>query len=480
MEEQNMEIEESLSFTCLPDHIWEKTFSYSKNLKNLMLTCKYFNDLILKSRKLMGQVVLSFRNYHDKSNNRQKVTAILKSQRPITVVYVDEISYSAYQILDHFKKYIKEISFSSPLLPDDLLDILEMMQNLEKIEIFRIDSSHQTNRTLAISRTIKKAFIGNLQALRYMPEIENLRVSSWNEESSNCLKSYLETHTHLKKLKFGLYNSTFPILSVGSLHFKLEKFSLSQSSQGEADERFDNRVIDFIKSQAKNLKQIYLRSFLWNLNIIQELFDGMEELQIVHLWGKMDPQSVKFTGRYFKCPKMKEFYLGITDLAIPGFFEKFPNLELIYFCTIVPGSIVESAVQSCRNIRELFIKEFNEAFENATFPNLVLLDVEWFTVESRFMEFLSRHPKLTKFELQTGLDFKENWWKLPTYLPNLKEFKFFSFDAGQTSLDFEAATKDISRRLAIYQYTCYDGEDPLETQEFSYFTVYPRKSGSRV
>jgi hypothetical protein len=49
-------VEETLGFTCLPDHIWEKTFSYSKNLKNLSRTCKYFNDLISKSDKLMSNI----------------------------------------------------------------------------------------------------------------------------------------------------------------------------------------------------------------------------------------------------------------------------------------------------------------------------------------------------------------------------------------------------------------------------------------
>jgi hypothetical protein len=104
MENQNMEIEEiveeSLSFTCLPDHIWEKTFSYSKNLKNLMLTCKYFNDLILKSQKLINEMTLVLED--SKSIDREKVAAILKSERKISDVCIFNVitlDFSSYKIL---------------------------------------------------------------------------------------------------------------------------------------------------------------------------------------------------------------------------------------------------------------------------------------------------------------------------------------------------------------------------------------------
>ncbi len=161
-------VEESLSFTCLPDHIWEKTFSYSLNLGNLMMTCKYFNDLILKSDKLMSEMTLVLDA--SKSSDREKVAAILKSERKISRFYVkdmDLFNYNLFKILDQFKYNIREINFDRiHLSPAVLVDLFEMLMDLEELNLYSIifNDNQPVSVGFKEGRKLKKVYIGTNDA----------------------------------------------------------------------------------------------------------------------------------------------------------------------------------------------------------------------------------------------------------------------------------------------------------------------------
>ncbi len=89
--------------------------------------------------------------------------------------------------------------------------------------------------------------------------------------------------------------------------------------------------------------------------------------------------------------------------------------------------MVDSAARDCRNIENLYIWEFDAAFENATFRDLLELTVCKVSQDflATFELFLLRHGKLTTLDLAFVMN-TETLWKLPTILPNLKNIRFFT------------------------------------------------------
>jgi hypothetical protein len=496
MEEQNMEIEEivegSLSFTCLPDHIWEKTFSYSLNLGNLMLTCKYFNDLISKSEKLMSKMtlVLDASKYNDEKN----IASIFKSERKVSDVRVRNIvvfGFKFFKILDHFKKSIKKIRFDTDMIYDPrpgnnsinwssvfLIDLFEMLQNLEELYIDSRVKFLCDNQPLLINftkgRKLKKVHIGDATILQYMPEIEDLSCRTYSELSTCELKKYLETQPQLKKLEVSLFSSDkFPAIST-DIKIKLSSFTLDGGY--ETDSLLSNHAIDFIKSQAKSLKHLEVDDFTFNLDIIQDLFDGMKELKTVTISGNLKSQLTEFVERNFECSKVEGLSFDVGNFEYPRFFRKFPKLKWLQYWEIISGPMVDSLAQNCRHISDVTFVEFNEAYQNATFPELVELLIFRLAdgFESDFETFIARQTKLRILDVSFVMN-KKTLWKLPTLLPNLIELRFQSYQEfdeadlkklllswesikklvivteDERELDLEAATRGIPREVVVLQ-----------------------------
>jgi Leucine-rich repeat (LRR) protein len=486
MEDKNMEIEEitgSLSFTCLPDHIWEMIFSYSLNLKNVVLTCKYFNDLISKSREVMSLMSLVLKDtiYNDHEN----IAAILKSESKISCVkfqLVSAFGCQFYKVLDHFKKYIREVKFGNnvQLSPIVLIDLFEMLQNLEELDINYgvnlIDPLPVVTVVFENGRKLKKVDLGDAKILKYMPEIEELACHTRSLDSTIELKKYLESHDQLKKLTVYLGSSdNFPAITLGDIHLELESFILIQKHERQS--HVNNNAINFVRSQAESLKYLDVDSFICNLDIIQELLNGMEELETLYIWGDVRPPTTEFVERNFECSKMKELLIT-GKFEYPGLFRKLPNLETFSFIGN-SAATVDSAVQNCRNLSKLTIEIFIEAFQNAIFPKLSELTIYNDNIEGSefiFENFLGRHPKLSRLELSYTVK-KEILWKLPALLPNLVDFGFVSFKGfdeddlkellsswesikklrivtkDQRKIDLKAATNNIARRLIVCQST---------------------------
>jgi hypothetical protein len=436
-----MEIEESLSFTCLPDHIWEKIFGYSGSLEVLMLTCKYFNDLISKSRGLMERMPLVLEA--SKYNNQENIAAILTSERKVSSVIirtVDLFGYKFYKILDHFKKYTKKITFKLGiyLSPIVFIDIFGMLQNLE--EVYIDPNIHLIeNQTVVVGfkrgRVLKKAEIGDATILQYMPEIENLKCQTHSENSVRELMRYLESHSQLNKLNVSLRSAdNFPSISLDDIQFDLFSFCLDCDYSYQY---LNIHLIDFIKRQAESLQHLELVGFTYYFDIVQDLFDGMEELTYAEIWGEMELQTPEFVARNFECPKLKELRLNV-DFEYPGFFRQFPKMQRLEFWNEASATMVDSAIQNCPNLSEIFIWTFYEAYKNATFPKLVKLEIYNLTEECQtiFEDFLVRHSKLKSFYFCILDDIvKEKvLWKFPALLQNLIIFKFDTYSMDSTKM----------------------------------------------
>ncbi len=429
-------VEESLDFTCLPDHIWERIISFSKKFKNLMLTCKYFNDLISKSRKLMAMMtlVLDASRY----NNEEHVSAILKSTRKFSSVSVEDVNvlgFNYYKILGHFTKYIREIEFDDSIKLSSILlvDVFGMMPNLEKLNFYEGSKLMDDYQKPVFEKDrILKKFEGSPSILPCMPKIEDLTCS---EADGYCLvlKKYLESHNRLKKLEINFENHPeFPQISSV---FKLETFKIFVNELPDDDSDDEDRsylsrnVIDFIQTQAKSLKHLVIDGYVYNFDIIRELFDGLKELESVDLRGELGRQSNDHLAIEFQCPKVKKLILNVTRFDYPQFFKNFPNLEVLHFDMLASGYMVNSAEQNCRKIREMCIFDFNSAFRSATFPELLKLEIGQLNggSESCLEAFLSRHENLLELIFNFEVE-AETFWKLPMLLPNLKDIRFEAFE----------------------------------------------------
>jgi hypothetical protein len=312
-----------------------------------------------------------------------------------------------------------------------MIDLLEILENLEKLYIDSGVKFLCLNQPLSVKfakgRMLKKVEIGEAMILQFMPEIENLSCTIESGKSASELKKYLESHTQLKVLKVSLYKSVvFPLIATDNLKIKLSSLTLDGVIK---EALLSNHAINFIKTQAKSLKRLKVESWAYNLEIIQDLFDGMSELETVTINGRtLESPSTEFVERNFECSKVKTIIFEIENFECPGFFRKFPNLErLEYACEseYISGPMVDSLAQNCRQLNYLWVRRFTSAFQNATFPELVELHfVEADDFGSDFETFLARHPKLKIFELGFHVLNEKIVWKLPTLLPNLIELNF--------------------------------------------------------
>jgi hypothetical protein len=118
MDQQQEQTEGSPIF-LIPDHILEKIFAYSGKLDSLMLTCKYFNDLISNSQKLMMKMPLSI-DENSKIHSDEKISVLLNSKKKhyyLTFFGIDDFGQNYSKVLQHFKSsvryYIHEMPFES-------------------------------------------------------------------------------------------------------------------------------------------------------------------------------------------------------------------------------------------------------------------------------------------------------------------------------------------------------------------------------
>jgi hypothetical protein len=225
-------------------------------------------------------------------------------------------------------------------------------------------------------RTLKR-FVESPSILPCMPEIEDLK-SLGADDYCWVLKDYLESHNRLKRLEINF--EKHPELPQISSKFKLNtlKIFVNELEDDEDGLYLNGNVIDFIKSQAKSLKHLVIGGYVYNFDTIHELFGGMKELETVDLRGEMAHQSNDHLAKLaieFQSPKVKKLILNVKLFEYPRFFESFPNLEVLYFDTSVSAYMVDSAAQSCSKIEVIYTRELVGAFENATFRNLIDLEI---------------------------------------------------------------------------------------------------------
>lgn len=372
-------------------------------------------------------------------NKQEKISAILQSHRKYTSIQIENLDMFGmryYTILDHFKDSIKEISFGnfdfySPVL---LIDIFAMMQNLENLYIgggtFPNADQYNAADYKNEGKILNEVTLGDPSFLSFLPDIKDLHVTCKTSRCPLILLKDLIPRKNLNELGITWQDdSEFPDISFGSFQFpfKLDALFMKQSDPENLLD-LNQLTIGFIKCFAKSLKKLHIENYSFNFDAIQNLFDSMEVLERVFLSGKMELQSGEFLLRNFQRPKLKSLLLAIKDFEHPQFFNKFPNLENLKFCHDKNSTyMVDSAARDCRNIENLYIWEFDAAFENATFRDLLELTVCKVSQDflATFELFLLRHGKLTTLDLAFVMN-TETLWKLPTILPNLKNIRFFT------------------------------------------------------
>jgi hypothetical protein len=271
MEKQRVQnVPKTLGFTCLPDHIWEKIIGHSKNIKNVMLTCKYFNDLVSKSHQLMDRMTLVLDEIE--SDERTKVADILKSERKIICVQFKDLGDFDFMfgfILGHFRNSVRKVTFDRKCRPNILMDLIDLLPNLEELDIWAVDFRDSPSSVeFSEGRKLKKVRVRDARVLQYMPEIEDLSCHIFSANSSRVLKEYLESHNQLQKLKVLLEKSeSFPSISSESIHLELNTFALVDYFS--RDLRLNSHAIAFVQSHAKSLKHLVIGDLTYNWDEIQ-------------------------------------------------------------------------------------------------------------------------------------------------------------------------------------------------------------------
>jgi hypothetical protein len=391
MDQQQRPEEESPIF-LVPDIILEENiFARSGNLKNLSLTCKYFHDLISKSRQLMKRFELNIvgksctdkvkRNY-----NQQNLSTILKSKRKYSrigfyLIYSYDKRYS--QLLHYFKDSITKIEFvNCGLKPFTLAETFKTVGGLEDFCFNFSSFSPTAKRHVDVSKfgKFKCVFILNedemndISILHFLPETEMLEVVVDYLEYDD-LKQYLEKQTNLTKFSIELRVGNFSLFP--EIINNLNLIELKIRTETAHQRRLNQSTINFIKSQAKTLKRLSIERFDIDLNDIQSLLEPMEVLECLELTCSLFHcayTSSLLVTKKFTCPKLRKLTPDFNDDF--SLVDKFPNLEELEISFFSQPKVIVAAAQHCQRIKKLVLQSFDEAsLSTAFFPELVDLKI---------------------------------------------------------------------------------------------------------
>jgi hypothetical protein len=441
MDQQQHEPDEGSPIFLVPEIILEeKIFAFSGNLKNLSLTCKYFNDLISNSQKLMKSFELKIEgksfNAEEISNyNQQDVSTILKSKRKYSwigfhCIYSFDSKFS--EIVQHFKNSITKIEFFlCRLAPLTLVETFTTAGRLEEFQLIfsNISWEDETECNVDFKKLgkLKSVWIMNDESyedfdfLKFVPETEKLEIIAdyFDDSLQDCLKQYLEKQTNLAKLFIEIREGNYSLFPEVSINLNL--IELEIRAETENQRHLNNSIKNFVKNQAKTLKRLKIEGLNIDMNDIQNLLEPMEVLESLELEeSRYHPphRSSSLVAKNFTCPKMRKITLDYDgDFLL---FDKFPNLEELEIGVFGQQHLILKAAQHCHKIKKLAFRPDEVGLSNAFFPELVELQIESDQIDE---SFLLKHEKLETFEFLWG--FNEALLKvILEKLTNLKHLKF--------------------------------------------------------
>ncbi len=452
--DQQQKPEEGSPIFLIPEIILEeKIFAFAGNLPNLALTCKYFNDLISNSRVLMKGFKLRIEEKPGKEPLSMMVPKVLKSKRKYSCFHFEKINCSDLiysELIQRFKDSITVIWFWQCSLDSlTLADTYKAIGGLEELYLFyntyslsAAGSQVDFSKFEKLKYVLIKSF-GDISVMDCLPETEKLKMELDELDSSNGdrIKQYLETHTELTKfsIAIGIYEGDYSQFPDTSINSKLVELEFGEYGDEDCPEyHFSNNLINFIKSQAKSLKQLKLWQFALNLNVAQNLLETLKLLESVEFNCSKFRRSSPFVAKNFTCPKLKKLKMDhIYDFPL---FKKFPNLEELEIYN-QPAVIVKAAAQHCPKIKKLVLWSFDRRPSNFFMPNLVDLKIYYDTIDQLDINFVLKHKKLERLELQSG---KVNEVVLKTILQELADLKHLK-------ISFKSSYKP---KTAEYQRNC--------------------------
>jgi hypothetical protein len=144
-------------------------------------------------------------------------------------------------------------------------------------------------------------------------------------------------------------------------------------------------------------------------------------------------RSSPFVAKDFTCSKLRKLKLDrIYDFPL---FNKFPNLEELEIANL-PAVIVKDAAQHCPKIKKLVLWSFDRRSSNFFMPNLVDLKIYYDTIDQLDINFVLKHNKLERLELQSGEVNEVVLTKILQELVDLKHLKI-SFKSSYKPKDAE-------------------------------------------
>ncbi len=429
LQKQQVLVEGSPIFLVPEIILEEKIFAFSENLKNLMLTCKYFRDVIYNSRQLMKKFELKILQQSTGRNggnyNEDDVSTMLASKRKYSriALYLDQSFDSKYlKLVQHLKDSLTKVTFHSEFNLLALADTLAAGVQEVNFSYCNVKRNAMCHVDFSKFERIKHVRIvyssQNIRILNYLPETENLEVSvyKFDADGRDYLERYLRKQKKMTKFSVKICFGNFGWFPQLNIYFGLVEIEIHAASEGYG--RPDN-LINFFKSQAKTLKRLAIKKLLLDLDDIQNLIEPLEALECLEIESIKYSRSSLTVVKNFTCPKMRKVKLNFND-NFP-LFNKFPSLEELEIGGCSDAVSVAEAAKDCHEIKKLVLRSF-AGLHDAFFSQLV--DLEIGMADGNIVEkFVLKHKTLERLQVRWNVN-EALLKKVLNELPNLKYLKF--------------------------------------------------------
>ncbi|KAL7012262.1 hypothetical protein ACKWTF_014725 [Chironomus riparius] len=387
----------------LPDELIIEIFSKLHDIEDLqscMLACKRFRNLILKSQKIMKNVLITFESEAKldeildflnifggsikslKINNSQFLTFILKS-----VPNLEELKFSMKEKLP-----INPSSFSLPNL-----------------------------KTLSLTGKIS-SFISHAKVVNHL---KTLKIINYDYNDSEFLTNFVAQQENLEELSIYDYESSghsalFPTRDI-SQDCKLSKFlNISHFCRG-----YNENFPTFLASQLDTLEELNLFGVL-SPEILEIIFkNGNKKLKKLIL--SLNFQSFElcqFDEPHWVLPTVQQYSThNASALEFHRTLKRFPNLNSLRFSRLSDVTATLPQIESF-----YLVNLYCDKLLDLKMPNLKLLTVQHLD-ENGIEEFSHNIPNLEIFA------FDQHFLKNDlSFLRHFKNLKRFEFHFGSPSL----------------------------------------------
>lgn len=493
---------QSFEPASLPIEVWNQVFQYSdvNDLKNLSLVCKTFYDMIGEMPDVIDRICIALN-----VGKKQNIRSLLKCGRMYTNIN--------FMLISNFEPFLKIIEKFGPTLrilsiglgemtEEEMITIFKVAKNLKSLYVQMLDltkikkkkkpKEEEENERFVFTKLETFVYIAsdipNIEC--YLPDTLRKIIFFCLNDERNTVDSFLkilDKQRILKELKLVSLNCNVPahpsfleMIDDAEMKFRLDILNITVLNQ-----RGNERIQKFIKSQAESLKRLHISNI--PVHLFNDVFSNMPNMKYLDINCKTFLQLPKT----FMCSSVKKlsFSAPIYTSYCSSFVKQFPNLQEIIINNHINSQLLNQIGSNCKHLKKLSLKKFsNESFEGvkldglqelvisgtkfelddiehtiAAVKNLEILKIENFLVKSSLLFWLLENlKKLKNLDICNGSKLKAVFFsRFSLHFKNLQRLKISNIE--EPIEDFKECFKQFpDLKLFLDKNVAAGGEEESE------------------